>query len=79
MFNKVAAVLFHLSPLVPFALGYRYTGIAMILLVFLAYVKTNKLSAALAELQKVPGTEKQQATTLWARNFWKRLTFLTED
>lgn len=76
MVNKVAAVLFHASPLVPFAMGYRYSGMAVILLVVLAYVKHNKLSATLDE-RLATGAEEDAETRSLRRaiSFWGRLIF----
>lgn len=84
MFNKAAATLFHLAPIVPFALGYVYSGIAMILLVGLAYIKTNKLLAVLREMdQQTKDTGRtdpeQRRSVENAMNFWRGLTFLRES
>ncbi len=76
MINKVAVAAFHLSPLVPFYLGYRYVGIAMILLVGLAYMKTKKLTAELQEKRDQNAPLRDIRPLERTRNFWRQLTFL---
>ena len=76
MVNKVAVAVFHLSPLIPFFLGYEYTGIAMILLVGLAYVKTKKLTAELEEKRSQNAPLRDIISLERTRDFWWRLTFL---
>jgi hypothetical protein len=76
MVNKVAVALFHLSPAVPFFLGYKYTGIAMILLVALAYVKTKKLTAELEDKKNQSTPLRDLKSLERARDFWWKLTFL---
>ena len=76
MVNKVAVSLFHLSPIVPFFLGYKYTGIAMILLVGLAYVKTKKLTAELEEKRSNNAPLRDIKPLERTRDFWWKLTFL---
>ncbi len=76
MVNKVAVAAFHLSPFVPFYLGYRYVGIAMILLVGLAYMKTKKLTAELQEKRDQNAPLRDIRPLERTRNFWRQLTFL---
>jgi hypothetical protein len=76
MINKVAVTLFHLSPLVPFFLGYKYTGLAMILLVVLAYAKTKKLTAELVEKKAKNAPPRDLQPLERTRDFWWKLTFL---
>ena len=79
MVNKVAAFFFHLSPVIPFLKGYIYAGFAMILLVGLAYIKTNKLQAILAEMRQAgKGSADEQRSLERAIAFWRSLTFLPE-
>ncbi len=76
MVNKVAVAVFHLSPLIPFYLGYKYTGLGMILLVVLAYVKTKKLTAELEEKKGQNASARAIKPLERTRDFWWRLTFL---
>jgi hypothetical protein len=80
MVNKAAAFFFHLSPVVPFLKGYVYAGFAMILLVSLAYIKTNKLRAILAEMRQAgKGSPDELRSLEKAIAFWRSLTFLPEQ
>lgn len=76
MINKAAAVLFHATPLIPFFMGYKYTGMAAILMVVLAYVKSNKLTVTLNErLASGSGEDAETRSLRRAISFWRKLTF----
>lgn len=69
-----AAVLFHLLPIIPFALGYTYVGVAAILLVALAYIKVQKLKIMQEDqLQKFGKADESIPPAL---EFWERITFI---
>lgn len=80
--RPVVPALFHLTPLIPLALGYGYGAIAAVLLVTLPYIKTKKLGAHLAELNAVPVAGrgevlvKEMASLRRAQALWWSLTFL---
>jgi len=79
MINKVAAGLFHLSPIVPFLFGYKFTGLAMILLVALAYIKTKKLTTELEDKKARQAPLKLIQELERTRDFWWNLTFLPKS
>ncbi len=67
------AILFHLLPFIPLAVGLYYLTIAVVIIVGLAYVKAQKLKLLELENEKKkikdPGLARAIA-------FWERLTFL---
>lgn len=75
--NTALRVLFHLSPVVPLALGLNYAAIAMTLLVLLFYVKVMKLKGVMRDL-KERGFEGSREFNETARllSRWARFTFL---
>lgn len=77
MKNTIVAGIFHLLPLVPLALGYPYAGLAVGLLVGLAYIKVQKLRAEKNEQLLKHG--KFDESTDRALGFWERLTFLPKE
>lgn len=72
--KKIPAWILHLFPVLPFALGHRYLGVAFLLLVGLAYIKVNKLR--LAQSEQIRRHGKADETIETTRMFWERLTFL---
>ncbi|MES2746643.1 MAG: hypothetical protein V4655_14515 [Bdellovibrionota bacterium] len=72
--NRLPAVIFHLIPVIPFALHYPYVGISALLLVGLAYIKVQKLRVLVADEIRKHG--KADSTIIPALEFWERLTFL---
>lgn len=71
---KIPALLLHLFPIVPFAMGFPFAGIAALLLVGLAYIKVNKLRAQIADESARFG--KAHPSMPKALAFWEKLTFL---
>lgn len=71
---RIPALFFHLLPIVPFALGYTYGGIAAILLVAVAYIKVQKLKSVEEDEVRKHGKAHESITP--AKDFWESLTFL---
>lgn len=71
---RFSALIFHLLPIVPFALGYNYGGIAALLLVIIAYIKVQKLKTIAEEEERKFGKVHDSIDS--ARGFWFSLTFL---
>lgn len=68
---------FHLTPLVPICFGRPFFTIAMILGVFLAYVKCQKLRIELKHMLENPHPDPREAASLKsALRFWERLCFV---
>ena len=77
MKNTIVAAIFHLLPLIPIVSGYPYAGLAVGLLVGLAYIKVQKLRAEKSEQLRKHG--KFDETTSRALGFWEGLTFLRKN
>lgn len=72
--------LFHLSWIVPLFMGYFYLAVALLLLVILTYIKTQKLSANIDHLKQhdsLYGKREIEKLTR-VRKFWRSFTFLRE-
>ncbi len=74
--KKLPALLYHLAPIIPFALGYVWIGVSAILLVGLAYIKVQKLRMIRDEELRKFGRRDEGISK--AIVFWERLTFLPE-
>jgi hypothetical protein len=66
----IVRILFHVLPLIPFALNMPSLGLAALLAVALAYIKVYKLDTQIAEASGNAGSLKR------AQSFWAALTFL---
>ncbi len=71
----LAALIFHLLPLIPLFFGFHYLAVATALLVGLAYIKVYKLKLQEEEMAK-KSLGKPDPTIQKAIEFWERLTFL---
>lgn len=71
---RFPALIFHLLPIIPFALGYTYGGIAALLLVAVAYIKVQKLKAVQEDEVRRHGKAHESINP--AKDFWENLTFL---
>lgn len=70
-------MLFHSVPILPFAMGLNYLGIAALLTIALWYIKTLKLTEQLSDMKEKGRTEdpEYQAVTKLKQR-WAYLTFL---
>lgn len=81
--KRILVALFHLLPLVPFAFGHVYAGLAFLLLVMMPYVKTKKLSLDLQRLREMAPSgysskvEKELDGVRLSRDRWRSMTWLS--
>lgn len=79
MNSYVTPTLFHLLPILPFAFGLKWLGVATILLVLVSYIKVKKLDQQIADLRARKGSSEEVAALEQTRNFWLGLTFLRKN
>lgn len=72
----VVRVLLHVAWIVPLLLGRPYLAVAMLLVVFLCYVKVFKFRQQLADLLARGGDPQQETTLRNALQRWQALTWL---
>jgi hypothetical protein len=72
----VIRVLLHVAWIVPLVLGRPYLAIAMLLFVFLCYVKVFKFRQQLADLSARGGHPKEEIAVRKALQRWQSLTWL---
>ncbi len=77
---RLLRAVWHVLPVVPFALGYYYLGLAALLMVALPYIKTAKLKVLLDDAeqrasQSAVWRKEADSLRLWHRR-WRALTFL---
>lgn len=81
----ILPALLHGAPLVPFALGYYYVGVAMLLLVALPYIKLKKFEAQIADIEaKAPEPRHRKVDAELAEirktsRLWAALTFRPDE
>lgn len=72
----VLRVLLHVAWIIPLFLGRPYLAVAMLLFVFLCYVKVFKFRQQLADLVARGGDPREEATLQNALKRWQALTWL---
>ena len=74
--KNVIRVLVHGAWIVPLVLGRPYLAVALLLFVFLCYVKVFKFRQQLADLAERGADPQKEATLRHALQRWQALTFL---
>ncbi len=73
---NVIRVLLHVAWIVPLFLGRPYLAVAMLLFVFLCYIKVFKFRQQLADLVARGGDAREEATLQNALKRWQAVTWL---
>ncbi len=80
--KNIIRIIWHTLPLIPIFLHLWYAAFALILLVLLAYIKTQKLAISIAALNSQPSlslaAQKEVLALQRVRARWLALTFLPQ-
>ncbi len=78
--KQLVLALWHLSPIIPFVMGFYYLGIATLGIVLLPYIKVNKMKYQIDYLDSKPEDHAKEIESIQnAQIRWRYLTFLKSD